>query len=657
MRRAGIAIALAVVAGGTPVQAQVSDDPRVTTVRVESPVQLAEILKSDFRGRIVVPRDADWTMERSCVRRDAFGRCVDEPFTYLPVRRGVDLVGERGALGSRPVLRAAYGAESYPLFTVEEGGVRIEGLELVGPRNPRDRFKDLPSVGAIKVVQDAPKQRPLRTLIADNEITRFNVAISVEGARGGFNEPTEYCAGLDPCLAPFPSDAALARIERNYIHTNVVGPGYGVVVGGGAYATVEGNVFEFHNHAIAASGYAFSGYVARFNYILRGVYTYGEDRTLGHNIDVHGRGRAETRNYAGGRAGTYFEVSQNTILGSQDYGFAGRLTRAAFGLRGRPAQGAHFVGNVLTHDDFDEAIKLRGGDDETLDEDRPATFNLRTAGTRYSKDYSRELASGDFDGDGRTDAFVANGTGWFFSRAGVRHWEFLRASTARTRDLVFADVDGDRVTDVLLRDGGGRIGYLKSGRGDRVELTSAPVPMSDVRSGDFDGDGRADLFYTHRGQWRVWYARTRTWAEAATSAKPIGELLFGEFDAVRGTDVVGINGDGWAYSSAATAGWARLNARLTRSFAGARAADLDGNGRTDIVVADGDTWRWSRGGRGALVRLVKASSLPRLAGTLVGRFDGGTRDVIVGLPDDRLVVLRAAQSRRGLDPLSAQNMR
>ena len=60
--------------------------------------------------------------------------------------------------------------------------------------------------------------------------------------------------------------------------------------------------------------------------------------------------------------------------------------------------------------------------------------------------------------------FVANGTGWFFSRAGIRPWEFLHASTKRTGELGFADIDNDRITDVLYRDGGGNVGFLKGGR-------------------------------------------------------------------------------------------------------------------------------------------------------------------------------------------------
>ena len=125
---------------------------------------------------------------------------------------------------------------------------------------------------------------------------------------------------------------------------------------------------------------------------------------------------------------------------------------------------------------------------------------------KFDTDYSAEIAGGDFDGDGRTDVFTANGTGWFYSRAGIRPWEFLRVSDKRIRDLGFYDVDRDGVTDVLYRDGAGRVGWIRSASvGDVQPLTISPVPIKDMRFADFDGDGRMDMFYTRDGQWRIWY--------------------------------------------------------------------------------------------------------------------------------------------------------
>ncbi len=182
------------------------------------------------------------------------------------------------------------------------------------------------------------------------------------------------------------------------------------------------------------------------------------------------------------------------------------------------------------------------------------------------------------------------------------------------------------------------------------------------------------MFYTRRNQWQVWYGRTRRWTPAQTSDKPISELLFGEFDNVRGTDVVGINSSGWSLSSAATGRWAKLNGRLTSSFPNAVAADFDGNGRTDIAIGDGQKWRYSRDGRSALTTLRngnKVLTYPALNRLQVGRFDGGTRDKVISFnlnpygtpgnvryrPGEWLVIWRGLGSDGDFSARSSQTMR
>jgi hypothetical protein len=245
---------------------------------------------------------------------------------------------------------------------------------------------------------------------------------------------------------------------------------------------------------------------------------------------------------------------------------------------------------------------------------------------------------------------------------GVRPWEFLRPAAALRDDLAFADIDNDGATDVLFRDSRGELGYYPRGASSSITpLTKSPVPARDLRFGDFDGDGKTDIFYTRNDQWRIWYGSTRAWANAAQSKAALVNLLFGEFDDVKGTDVATIRGREWSYSSAAAKRWARLNKRLKPSFAGAVAADFDGNERTDIAFDDAGWWRFSPDGRRPLQLLRrKQGSVGPLQRLLIGRFQGGSKAMVVAFdPRNRnqFAIWRGLGSDARFVRLSQQGMR
>ena len=581
--------------------------------RVSSAAELATRLESNFTGRLLVPRDVRWEMED----------CLGAPLRNLPVDSGVQIVGERGALGSRPILFTDdRGQPNYDLFKVSGNDVLIDGLHLRGPFVPKDRRdEEVPRIAAI-AVEVAKGQVGRNVSISGNEIARFSNAVAVRSTIA-VNTPKEYadaCEGPNPegvvwsCPPLTKSDAGEVRVSRNYIHNQqAYGGGYGVVVAGGAYASALGNVFESNNHSLAATGQAHSGYIARFNYALESVYRNGG--SYPHHFDVHGR--EQPGSWAGGPAGTYFLVADNTFRGKQGFGFL--KVRAAFALRGRVADAAIMRDNVFTHEDFADATKFSPGNDRRLNPLFPATFNfVNGGGNRYDTDHTREIATGDFDEDGLTDVFVATGTSWFISRGGVRPWEFVDASTRRTRDLGFADVDNDGRTDIVYRRDNKRLTYFELGSSPSIQLPRSPVPVSALRFGDFDGDGLTDIFYTEDRKWHVWYGSSRRWTETASSVTPVGEMLFGEFDDVPGTDIAAVRNNAWSYSSGARSRWARLNRKLTDSLRNAVAADFDADGVTDIAVRYEQMWRYSSGGRSALVRLRRGSE--PLKQELVGHF-------------------------------------
>jgi hypothetical protein len=129
------------------------------------------------------------------------------------------------------------------------------------------------------------------------------------------------------------------------------------------------------------------------------------------------------------------------------------------------------------------------------------------------------------------------------------------------------------------------------------------------------------MFYTRRKRWHIWHASDRQWHDAANSDTPLDQLLFGEFDEVKGTDVAAVKSQGWSFSSGGTGRYQRLNRDLG-SFKNARVGDFDANGKSDIVLANG---RYSVDGR----RPLSKEFFPLSKNAVVGRFDGGQRDELV----------------------------
>src|SRR3954470_24000273 len=208
--------------------------------RVCSPVELATVLRSGFTGQVRIPAGARWEMTDPCGGRGEFGQCVAIPMRELPLHSNVQLIGERGALASRPLLFTdeKSGDAPYPLFTITGNDVRIEGLHLRGPEAGALAGTGA-EVAGISVVEDPARGLGRRVMIADNELDQWpDAAVAVSGT---VREEAASAAYTGPRVRR--TDAGLVRVERNYIHDNARdGLGYGVEVDGSAYVTIEGNV-------------------------------------------------------------------------------------------------------------------------------------------------------------------------------------------------------------------------------------------------------------------------------------------------------------------------------------------------------------------------------------------------------------------------------
>jgi FG-GAP-like repeat len=68
------------------------------------------------------------------------------------------------------------------------------------------------------------------------------------------------------------------------------------------------------------------------------------------------------------------------------------------------------------------------------------------------------------------------------------------------------------------------------------------VDRSKLRGGDFNGDGKTDVFTTWGGKWRVSYGGTTAWKILNTSSVGVSDLRFDDFNGDGKTDILTIWG-------------------------------------------------------------------------------------------------------------------
>src|SRR5687768_14046729 len=167
--------------------------------------------------------------------------------------------------------------------------------------------------------------------------------------------------------------------------------------------------------------------------------------------------------------------------------------------------------------------------------------------------------------------------------------------------------------------------------------------MPELRIGDFDGDGAAEVFYADLvdKKWVVWRGGT-DWVPlnvtaAAAANIPVTQLAFANFTGDRKTDVFwsDVANDSWKISDGGTLDWSQIQAHpsLKVNTEQLRAADFNNDGVADIFRSDvaSKEWRWSKNGTAPWATLNGPD--PELAVDVtdlaIGDFDGdGAADVL-----------------------------
>lgn len=194
---------------------------------------------------------------------------------------------------------------------------------------------------------------------------------------------------------------------------------------------------------------------------------------------------------------------------------------------------------------------------------------------------------GDFDGDGKDDVFVFNGTDWVMPYLGL-----LRATGTGFQGVARYD--------------GSIPGFWAMTNGDNFFV------------GDFDGDNKDDLYIFNGTNWVMPYLGLLKSNGTSLSGKarhdgsvpgwvmkPKDQLFVGDFDGDTRSDLYVFNGDNWSFrylGMLKSSGTALSNIKLfTSSLPGWAmtqndkffVGDFDGGGKADLYVFNGSNWAFA----------------------------------------------------------------
>ncbi|MEO8506225.1 MAG: right-handed parallel beta-helix repeat-containing protein [Betaproteobacteria bacterium] len=463
----------------------------------------------------------------------------------------------------------------YSPHGADNDGVRISGIRFYGPSFGQQSEKN----AAIRVVR-----------CVDVDISNVEVAgwggdgIAVIDDRGPDHSFLESAEGGRI------SNPGQVRIHDSFFHHNqhpnlggfaCIGgsaEGYGVLVGDGAWARISRNVFDFNRHAIATTGNV-GGYDARHNLVLKGGGYHGTAcNPTTHSFDVHGTGCWWSGNLCGD-AGRRFWFVGNA--------FHFRKSNA-IKIRGKPDIGAYIAENIFPH----PGLEADWGDDAVH---LNTTTNVQFGpGNVIDVDTFGEYGVCDFDGDGVDDLFLATGATWWFSSFGEFHWSYLSLKKERRHQVRLGYFDGDLRCDVLAERNGQWM-ISSGGTGDWQSLGAFGAPWSEVQFGRFDPNRRdyrigMTLRTTHAfqrapdGQWWVTPLSQRAWQPVQSSDFSMSQLRFGDFTGDGVTDVLAVVDGRWSISESATTQWRRLNPTLGDPVENLFIANMDHDDNIDDLL-------------------------------------------------------------------------
>lgn len=448
-------------------------------------------------------------------------------------------------------------------------GARISGFRVLGPTFDDQQTKNY----GIRIMGCHDVE------ISNMEVAGWGVAaISVDDPDAG------------PGIPDYDLDPIRVLIHDNYIHHNQrkseggtldIGGhafGYGVVTGPSAWSRSYQNVFDFNRHSVVANGHM-GGYQAERNLILKGGGYHGTvwNRDT-HVFDIHGTDGCNGGDKNCGDAGRTSSFRDNTFQYKKDTDIK---------IRGNPTNLATIDHNVFARSDRGAAIELFQD-----------CCTVKVLGNnRYDVETFGRYGVCDLDGDGIDDLFMPTGVTWWFSSGGKYPWTYLKRDDSEPKNLRLGYFDGTTRCGVMSDSAIGIWRISSGGRDDWKELGNFGHRLSEVQFGRFDPNHRdhrpgVKKPETHAfwrgpdGQWFVTPLSHPDWQPVQSSSKAFSQLRFGDFNGDGVTDVLANTGGHWSVSDSAREGWRTLNASLNDPVddAGIFIANLDQDDNIDDIL-------------------------------------------------------------------------
>jgi hypothetical protein len=485
------------------------------------------------------------------------------------VPEGVTIASNRGALvegvyseGALIAVDSGSVSANVPVFDTNASGVRFSSLRFEGPYGIIDE-----SYTQVETVGIRARSGASNIEIDNIEIYGWtNAAIYLKGAQHAYVHHNH-----------------IHRNHHQHFYTNTsTGSGasaYGIVLYDDADALIEANIFDYNRHSIAGHGEPGQSYEARYNIV--------QQHLAAHAFDMHQfTGPANAKS-----AGNEIYIHHNTFLTTQastgvingTTGSPSNLIATGVDIRDKPTGCAWIEYNVFADSDIPPNAKVIR-QENSVDNFAPNYNAFGTTSLLSANGVTGEwrpvqpapaslstMRIGDFDGDGRDDLFKLDGDDWMVAPGGNGLWANLNSTssvllsgTLALSDLRFGDFDGDGRTDIFFAKPIEGTDYFQwtavSSDENRtvLSLASSIYPLADLRFADIDHDGTTDVFHVRsNGQWEISSGGTAPWkvvytptTTPATPVAAVAQLAFGDFNGDGKTDVfyaTGTSGNQWSY--------------------------------------------------------------------------------------------------------------